>query len=229
MTLPHLLDRPVWSMLTGRQAHLAEGDVRTALRIDRGYGPFGAAIDRSEEAQMALAAHVPEDGELWIVEGELWPLPPGTQEVKCAILAQMVAERCVAASASEYEIIPLGDGDAAEMAALAAHAQPGPWGPKTHLYGPFFGIRESGRLLAMAGQRMLMPGMAEVSGVATWADCRGRGYARALISHVMRQMRASGEQPFLHSYADNAGAIALYRSLGFEIRREVHALVISRI
>lgn len=224
----HPLDRPIWNMLTGRQAHLAQGDARTALRIDCGYGPFGAAVDNSAEAQAALAAHIPDDGELWIVEGEPWPLPPGTREVKRAILAQMVAERAVEANETEFDIVPLGDSDAAEMAALAGHAQPGPWGPKTHLYGPFFGIRENGRLLAMAGQRMLMPGMAEVSGVATWADCRGRGYARALIGHVMRQMRERGEQPFLHSYADNAGAIALYRSLGFDIRREVHVLVMKQ-
>ena len=114
------------------------------------------------------------------------------------------------------------------MAALADHAKPGPWGPATHRYGPFFGVREDGRLLAMAGQRMLMPGMAEVSGVATWADCRGRGLARALIGHVMREMVARGETPFLHSYADNAGAIALYQSLGFRIRRQVDVLVIAR-
>src|SRR3546814_8052001 len=73
-----------------------------------------------------------------------------------------------------------------------------------------------------------MPGWAEVSGVATWADCRGRVYARALIGHVMRAMVARGEQPFLHSYADNAGAIALYESLGFRIRRQVHVLVTAR-
>ena len=214
-------------MLTGRQAHLAEGDAR-ALRIDRGYGVFGVAADTGAAAQAALAALVPDEGELWIVEGERWPVPPGTREVKRAVLAQMVAEGPPPAPRDgEPAIIPLGDSDAPEMAALADHAKPGPWGPKTHLYGPFFGVREGGRLLAMAGQRMLMPGMAEVSGVATWEDCRGRGLARTLIGHVMREMTARGETPFLHSYADNAGAIALYESLGFRIRREVHVLAIA--
>ena len=48
--IAHPLDRPVWSMLTGRQAHLAEGDAR-AMRIDRGYGVFGAAADAGEVEQ----------------------------------------------------------------------------------------------------------------------------------------------------------------------------------
>ena len=224
----HPLDRPVWGMLTGRQAHLAEGDAR-ALRLDRGYGVFGVAADTGAEAQAALAALVPDDGELWIVEGERWPVPPGTREVKRAVLAQMVADGPPPEPREgEPPIVALGEADAAEMAALADHAKPGPWGPATHRYGPFFGIRENGRLLAMAGQRILVPGMAEVSGVSTWEDCRGRGLARALIGHVMRAMVARGEQPFLHSYADNAGAIGLYESLGFRIRREVHVLVIAK-
>ena len=222
------LDRPVWSMLTGRQAHLAEGDAR-ALRLDRGYGVFGVAADTGAEAQAALAALIPPGEQLWIVEGERWPVPVGAREVKRAVLTQMVAEGAPpTAREGEPAIIGLGEADAADMAALAEHAKPGPWGPTTHRYGPFFGIRDDeGRLLAMAGQRMLMPGMAEVSGVSTWEDCRGRGYARTLIGHVMRDMVARGEQPFLHSYADNAGAIALYESLGFRIRREVHVLVIA--
>ncbi len=228
MTAGHPLDRPVWSMLTGRQAHLAEGDAR-AVRIDRGYGVFGVAADTGAKAQAALAALVPDEGEIWIVEGEPWPVPPGTREAKRAILAQMIAEGAPPSPrAGEPAIVPLGENDAAEMAALAEHAKPGPWGPKTHRYGPFFGIRENGRLLAMAGQRILVPGMAEVSGVSTWEDCRGRGYARTLIGHVMREMVMRGETPFLHSYADNAGAIALYESLGFRIRREVHVLAIAK-
>lgn len=225
----HALDRPVWNMLTGRQAHLAEGDAGAALRIDRGYGVFGVAADMGERAQAALAALVPDDGEIWIAEGDHWPVPPGTREVKRAVLVQMVAEgEPPAPREGEADIVPLGEEDRAEMTALADHARPGPWGPKTHRYGPFAGIRENGRLIAMAGQRILLPGMAEVSGVATWADCRGRGLARTLIGHIMRGMVARGDVPFLHSYADNAGAIALYESMGFRIRRNVHVLVIAK-
>jgi len=224
----HPLDRPIWTMLTGRQAHLAEGGDR-AMRIDRGYGVFGVAANTDAEAQAALAVLVPDDGELWIVEGEPWPVPAGTREVKRAVLAQMVAEGSPPVPRDgEPAIVPLGEADAAEMAVLADHAKPGPWGPATHRYGRFFGVREDGRLLAMAGQRILAPGMAEVSGVSTWEDCRGRGLARALIGHVMREMVARGETPFLHSYADNAGAIGLYESLGFRIRREVHVLAIAK-
>ena len=216
-------------MLTGRQADLAEGGP-AAFRIDRGYGVFGVAADTGAEAQAALAALVPADGELWIVEGEPWPVPPGVREVKRAVLAQMVADGGAPPQprGDEPPIALLTDADAPEMAALADHARPGPWGPATHRYGPFFGVRDEGRLLAMAGQRMLMPGMAEVSGVATWADCRGRGLARALIGHVMRAMVTRGEAPFLHSYADNAGAIGLYETLGFRVRRQVYVLVIAR-
>src|SRR3546814_5937292 len=83
------------------------------MRIDRGYGPFGAAADRSAEAQTALAALVPDDGELWIVEGAPWPVPPGTREVKRAVLAQMVAEDAPpAARDSEPPMLSLSDADA---------------------------------------------------------------------------------------------------------------------
>ncbi len=71
-------------------------------------------------------------------------------------------------------------------------------------------------------------GFCEVSGVCTHPDHRGRGYAGALMRLVARRILARGETPFLHAYETNEGAIALYRTLGFEVRRTVSLTVLKR-
>lgn len=225
----HPLDRPVWNMLTGRQATLARGDAR-ALRIDPGYGPFAAARDASAEAQAGLGALLEGDRDvLWLVEPEEWPAPPGTRIVRTAPLLQMVAQAPVPPQPEDAEAIVLGEDDAAEMAALAYATEPGPWGTLTRHYGTFHGIRRQGRLVAMAGERM-RPGerLAEVSGVCTLPDYRGQGLAAGLIRTVMAGLVARGDTPFLHSYAGNVSAIRLYQSLGFAPRCEMVVTVLAR-
>ena len=223
-----VLERPVWSMLTGPQAHLAVAH-GAALRIDPRYGPFAAARDQSDEAQLALAATLSgADDTIWLVEREEWPAPPGTRVVRVAPLLQMVAEEPVALREWDGPFVALGADDVAEMTDLALATEPGPWGPLTHQYGQFWGIREEGRLLAMAGERMRpAPGLAEVSGVCTWPDQRGRGHAGALIRRVMADQVARGDRPYLHSYSGNASAIRLYESLGFRPARAMVATVLA--
>ncbi|WP_163317661.1 GNAT family N-acetyltransferase, partial [Enterobacter hormaechei] len=70
-------------------------------------------------------------------------------------------------------------------------------------------------LIAMAGERMRTPGFTEVSGVCTHPDFRGAGLAGKLMRAVAARIVARGELPFLHAYADNASAIALYERLGY--------------
>lgn len=225
------LARPVFSLLNGPQAPLAS---RTgeAWSIDPRYGPFAAALDRGEAAQAGLAEIVREAaGEVWLVEEQEWPAPPGCETVRTAPLVQMVAPLDGPCAEPDPEIEALGDADVPAMTDLALATQPGPWGEFTHRYGQFFGIRVKGqkgeRLAAMAGERMRpAPGFAEVSGVCTWPEYRGRGLARRLITHVMAAQRARGEVPFLHSYAHNAGAIGLYESLGFAITRNMVVTVL---
>lgn len=222
----HPLDRPVWNCLNGPQAALAvwHGD---AVRIDPAYGPFAAARDLSSGSNLAALLSGPDDV-LWLVEPEEWLTPPGTRVVRTAPLAQMVAANPAPDLGGE-DIVQLGESDAVEMAALAHATEPGPWGAQTHLYGPFYGIREQGRLIAMAGTRMRpAAGYAEVSGVCTDPSARGRGLAGRLIRRAMAQMRHEGLTPFLHSYAGNVSAIRLYRSLGFEVRREMVVTVLAR-
>jgi ribosomal protein S18 acetylase RimI-like enzyme len=222
----HPLDRPVWNMLRGRQAHLAVVS-GTVCRIDPAYGPFAAAAP-GHQAELAVLLTAPAD-EIWIVEtAELAP-PAGTQVLRTAALLQMFADGPVAAYTPDPEIEVLAEADAAEMAALAYATEPGPWRSLTHRYGTFYGLRREGRIVAMAGERMRpAPDIAEVSGVCTLPDFRGQGMAARLIRHVMAGFAARGDTPFLHSYAHNTHAIRLYESLGFRARSPMVVTVLGR-
>lgn len=123
---------------------------------------------------------------------------------------------------------PLTTADVPEMVALAQLTEPGPFRERTIELGPFFGIFDDGRLVAMAGERMHLPHHVEVSAVCTHPKARGRGYARMLISIVMDEIRQRGKTPFLHSLADNDTAIRVYENLGFTQRRTFELAVLKR-
>lgn len=224
--MSHPLDRPVWSSLTTRQAALAEGG-GGALRFKADYGIFMASVDASEPSLAALGRLLPADGQVALVETEAFPPVPGADAVS-AVLWQMTAEAIIPGPAPGFEIEPLTEADAPQMLALATLTKPGPFRARTHQLGDFVGVKEAGRLVAMAGERMKPTGFTEVSGVCTTPERRGRGYAAALMRHVVGTILARGEIPFLHAYATNTGAIGLYRSLGFALRREVIYTTMTR-
>lgn len=226
MKKAHPLDRPAWSALTTGWSLLARGDAQ-ALRLDPDYGPFGAAADASEPALAALGKLVPAGEQLWTVESEEMPCVPGTTVLRSATLHQMIATRLNPVAAN-VEIVNLGEADAAEMRALAHLTQPGPFFARTHRLGGFVGIRRDDALVAMSGERMKITGYCEVSGVCTHPDYRGHGYAGMLMSVVSARILARGEMPFLHSYASNSGAIALYERLGFVLRSPLLSTILTR-
>jgi predicted GNAT family acetyltransferase len=225
MTLNHPLDRPVWSALTSRQAHLALGDAR-ARRFDPDYALFAAAADDTPEATAALARLNISSNGLGLVEARDMPLPPGAVVRASAACVQMVAAS-LTGGGKTVAFEPLGEADAAEMLALATLTVPGPFFEKTHRLGDFIGVKIDGRLVAMAGERMKPDGFTEVSGVCTHPDHRGRGYAGALMRVVTARILERGEQAFLHAYAANTATIALYETLGFRVRASVRYTVLD--
>ncbi|MYU21953.1 GNAT family N-acetyltransferase [Streptomyces sp. SID8352] len=118
-------------------------------------------------------------------------------------------------------VVELGAADVPEMLGLVALTAPGPFGPRTHRLGTYLGVRDGGRLVAMAGERLRPPGWTEISAVCTAPGARGRGYAGLLVDTLAARITARGERPFLHVAEANAAAIALYERLGFALRARV--------
>lgn len=221
----HPLDRPVWNALTTRQAHLAAGDPAIALRFVPEINVFGAAADGTSDQLTALGGLTPMDGGVAIVERHRIVPPRGLVAMIEEPVHQMTAVR-IADPDLDQDIILLGDSDATEMRALAELTQPGPFYARTHEMGEFVGIRENGRLIAMTGERMRVPGFTEISAVCTHPEARGRGLAAKLMRVVAAKIAARGEQLFLHVYPHNKGAIAVYEKLGFRHRADMMLTVL---
>ena len=217
--IAHPLDRPVWSAFTGRQAGLALSD-GPALRVHPDYGLFAATADNTPGSLAALERLIRAHGEVGLVERFEPAAVAGTRVVSRALCWQMIAEDLAEPAPVSFAIEPLTDADGPEMLALATLTKPGPFFRRTHQLGDFVGVKIDGRLAAMAGERMRPDGFTEVSGVCAHPDHRGKGYAARLMLQVAHKIVARGETPFLHSYAHNAGAIALYEALGFRFRCE---------
>jgi ribosomal protein S18 acetylase RimI-like enzyme len=253
MNCSDLLANPIWHSLSTRHAQLAEGNP-LAKRYPRDIGPLSAIPEQSPETWEALKGlFSPVDrppGEQSPGDqsrgdqspGDLSPgdqcglfltgpakLVPGLTLTVQFQLEQMLCESASAAAAADgFDIQELGEDDVPEMLELTRLAEPGPFRNRTIQLGGYRGIREGGRLVAMAGRRTAVPGYREISAVCTHPDYRGKGYAAALVSAVGEGIVGMGERPYLHVRQDNLGAIRLYRRLGYEVIRTFYCAVVGR-
>lgn len=217
----HPLDRPIWSALTTRQAHLRQGD-RLACRYFPDVAPFAAISPDPAQATAAwqvLHDILQSDEQVAMLSLDALSPIETLQVERIGQLHQMIAPHPANETAADPDIVRLTEHDAPAMFDLAQKAKPGPFGKRTHQMGNYIGIRDDGRLIAMAGERMQLDGFVEISAVCVDADYRGKGLAGRLVNALRKQIALRGDTPFLHVLSDNRAAIALYERLGFEQRQ----------
>ncbi len=211
----HALDNPVWQSLRTQHSGLALA-ADSAARYPASIVPFGAVATADADAGSQLTSLV-DNGESVFIVGVAPPAPPGwVLELQKPVL-QMVC----AAPPPEVPgpaIVEMTAERSGEMLTLTALVFPGFFRPRTLDMGRYLGIYDGGKLAAMAGERMRLDGYQEMSAVCTDPGYTGRGYAKRLLSQLCRDAFARGFTPFLHVYADNTRAIAVYRALGFSDR-----------
>lgn len=227
MTTPHPLDHPLWHSLTARHAALAIGE-GPARRLRGDISILSALADHGDAAVATMLALTPPGAQFGLLEAAPPPAMPGTAIVLQAEIDQMVLETPPAPGGPQVDHLPLGEAETAEMLALAELTRPGPFLSGTHRLGRFIGVRRDGALVAMAGERMKLPGWQEVSAICTHPDWRGHGFAEALMRPLIARMIAEGDGVFLHCFPGNPAA-RLYEKLGFRRRRGMIYTIFERV
>jgi ribosomal protein S18 acetylase RimI-like enzyme len=227
----HTLDNVIWQALTTRQAGFsqASGSARKFLSDVGPLSAFGDGVANGFESLAALLGD--QDFGVLFLEHP-YEAREGWERIAGATLVQMVGDNGIEAVThlnGRHEQVELGLCDSPEMIELTHLTKPGPFGSRTHELGTYLGIRHRNKLVAMAGERLKVPGFTEVSAVCTHPDYLGRGYASTLMLEVMRRIRDRDETPFLHVRGDNDRAIALYERLGFRTRWTGHFAVLKKI
>jgi ribosomal protein S18 acetylase RimI-like enzyme len=218
--MDHVLDNPVWHALTGPHAAFAIGTGR-ARHYPRDIVPFSAIAEPTPEAYRDLAVDLPANAEARLQRLNDEAVPFGWVKISSYPIVQMVADRIEGAVPDAHDVVRLGERDIQDMMELMAVANPGLFGPRTPMLGTYLGIRDGDRLIAMAGERIRVPGYVQLSSISTHPQARRRGHARRLTALLMHRALDRGERPFLHLRSTNTVALSVYTALGFKVRREL--------
>jgi len=225
--MPALLDNIMWNCLSGPHAKFAvgAGEVR---RYAPGFSPIIGCRDPQHPDFTGLANYSSPGDSFYV---DIWSgEPPADWQVtREATMFKMVWDAPMPADDAAPDAVLLRPEHAAEALELARLTNPGPFGIRTPELGDYFGYFENGRLIAMAGERLSVGDLHEVSGICTHPDFQGRGLAKKLTLKLVRRQMQRGKTPFLHVMSHNTSARALYEKLGFRNYLETVVRVVTRV
>ena len=212
------LDNPFWSSLRSRHREIAQR-VGEVARYPPAFAPFLGVASADADVTDAIASLVEPDESVYVL-GVVPRLPRAWQLEAFRPLAQMICTAPIPVIDGP-EVIALSQAHRADVLALTALVYPHYFRERTMDMGRYFGIYQDGRLAAMAGERLGMDALQEISAVCTHPDFNGRGYARRLTALLSNDNLERGRTPFLHVSYENPRALRLYAQIGYIHRPDI--------
>lgn len=217
----------MWNCLAGPQARFSTGS-GAMRRYAPGLSPIVAFADPHNPDFAELEKHS-APGDYFYVDVWSGPAPAGWRIDREARMFKMVWEAPMPAEDAAPDAIMLRTEHAKQAVELATLTNPGPFGIRTPELGEYFGYFAGDKLVAMAGERMEIEDLREISGICTHPDYQGRGLARKLTLKLVHREMQRGLTPYLHVMGHNTGARALYNKMGFRDYLETTVRVITRL
>jgi predicted GNAT family acetyltransferase len=225
--MDHVLDNPAWNALVSGNKHLAYGNNEVKF-FDKEVSPFVGFKANTDADFNTLYNLLPHDGPVGFISETAREIPAEWQVMQVIPCFQMIYKGNAKPVDVTVQPIPLTTAHVPQMVALTKLTNPGPFARRTIEFGHYYGFFEDDKLVAMAGQRMHPEPYAEISAVCTHPDHLGKGLAQQLLLfHINRIIAAQGI-PMLHVRNDNNRAVAVYKRVGFEIRREVWFYIMKK-
>ena len=219
------LDNPVWYALT--DTHFNESiDYGHVKFYKTDYAPFGAFINYEDTAS-AIQKHAQLIDDFFIV-GNPPKMPPNFKAPIKYVGLQMIIYKSINHPITE-DIIELNKTHYNQLIDLINLVYPEYFKAKTNALGRYYGIFKDNKLAAITGERLQTKNFIEISAVITHPDYNRKGYAKQLITYTTNAIFNKNKIPFLHVDENNLGPIALYKKLGFTIRRKLEFWKISRL
>ena len=133
---------------------------------------------------------------------------------------QMVLDKLVDFEVTET-IVPLTEEYKDEIYNLIWLVMPGYYQKRSFEMGNYYGIFKDEKLVSITGQRIQTNDFIELSGVVTHLEYMRKGLAKQLVYFVTEEIIKTNKKAILHTTKGNS-AIALYKSLGYNLTRDMN-------
>lgn len=223
----HILDNPIYNSLATAHHKYSNGTENVKFYIED-IASFAGFKNNSVESFEELYK-ISADTNLFIIFSKSKiEIPIPWKLITHIDMYQMVYQSNDLPNFDSSNLSALDEKNIDEMIELVELTKPGPFRNKTIDLGNYTGVFENEKLVSMAGHRFNPTPYTEISAVCTHPDYLGKGYAYLLLCEQVKRILNKSEIPFLHVRSDNAGAVKLYQKVGFEIRTEMIAYVITK-